>query len=228
MRTRGRRKSHFANSTFCWLPPESVRRPALAAWARTSKRSISSAACLALVAAAEDTGPARRRRRCGSATFSTIERRIISPSSLRDSAAARCRAGSPSRGERSAKRASVEQRSPRRCDAVGAEEQPRDLGAAAADEPGEADDLPGPHVEGDVLDDAGGARGSAPTGRTGASGGGVCLLGERQLERASEHRRRRAIATVSPARGRVRTSSPSRRTLTVSATESTSSSVWET
>ena len=42
MKTRGRRNSHFANSTFCWLPPESVLTRALFDRVRTSSRPISS------------------------------------------------------------------------------------------------------------------------------------------------------------------------------------------
>ena len=38
MKTSGRRNSHFAKSTFCWFPPESVFTAALGDRVRTSSR----------------------------------------------------------------------------------------------------------------------------------------------------------------------------------------------
>ena len=67
----GRRKSHFANSTFCWLPPESVVTIASCEAVRTSRSSRE----LARAARSRRGGrrrrsarsPARRRSRCSRA-----------------------------------------------------------------------------------------------------------------------------------------------------------------
>ena len=56
-------------------------------------------------------------------------------------------------GERAAEPPAVE-RDAAGVAAVDAEDRPRDLGAAGADQPGERDDLARPHVERDVGEDA--------------------------------------------------------------------------
>ena len=89
--------------------------------------------------------------RWGSVTFSAIERSISSPWSLRPSGSIAMPARIAPRGERMRTgRPSTSIVAASR--PVGAEDRPRDLGAAAADEAGEPDDLAGANVERDVVD----------------------------------------------------------------------------
>ena len=76
--TLGEPISHFANSVFCWFPPDRERTGA----ARLRARMSTWPATCATEARSRRTftnGPFDSRRRCGSETFSRIGRRISSP-----------------------------------------------------------------------------------------------------------------------------------------------------
>ena len=101
-------------------------------------------------------------------------------------------------------------------DPVGAEDRARELGAAGADEAGEADDLARADVEGDVVDAAARA-GRAPRGRRARPAARRLLGGNVEVERRGRASPRSSESSVSSAVGAVRTTAPSRRTVTVSA-----------
>ncbi len=206
------RASQRANSTFCWLPPESVPTVASMPVPRTSRRSKRLRTRRASLA--RRTKPARS---CWSSVdsvmFSRIERSSSSPSSLRLSGtiAMPCadRLARAAHGDRLAVEEDLAGVAP-----VGAEEQAGGLGAPGADEAGEPDDLARAHVR--ARRRARRRRGAGPvaSSTTGASvdaafGGYVRSTSRPTIAATS-------VCGVSTEAGPVRTTRASRITVTVS------------
>ena len=221
MRTPGSMSSARANSSFCWLPPDSDPAGASRSGDPVTRSSASR------------TWRARRRagrtRTAGSAagsarlTFSRIGRRRISPSSLRDSGIS----ATPAAIEAAGRPGSAT--CPRR-DATGrrrgrAVDRPGQLGPAGPDQPGQPDDLARPERQRRVRH---ARRGQALDGE------GDRCVGRRQplvrvgpADRPAEHPGDEAVLGLVGGRV-VRTTRPSRRTVTTSDRSRTSVRKCET
>ncbi len=200
-----------ANSTFCWLPPDSDATGCVGA--RLERPAL------------EDLAPRPRARRAGSPrpprltlarldrlTFSTTERPNTRPCSLRDSGSIarplRRLADGPPLSERPPDSSTLPGTA-----AVGPEDRPRQLGAAGArparprrgSRPREA-----PATRRSRPGRAGRARRAPPAGLRLRPG----FVREGGAERPPEHALDQGVLASPPAAGRVRTSWPSRRIVT--------------
>ena len=157
MKTSAPDPSHLARTTFCWLPPDRYRVGCSASATLIFSRSIRSRVDGALAPLARAPAAARRRGTgpcVGSVMFLRTEKPRTAPWCLRSSGSRQMPAAIASRGEL------IRTGSPRTKTApddgaVGAEDQPHQLGAPRADEPGDAEQLAGAQREARVLDDAG-------------------------------------------------------------------------
>ena len=138
--------SHFASTTFCWLPPERKRASCSSERARSSTERARSWT---------ETVFASRRRcrppiaRSASSVLSRIGCASARPSSLRSSVMKPMPAPIPARGPRP--RLLAVDLDGAGLHRVGAEQRARQLGAAGALQAGEADDLAGADLDVDVV-----------------------------------------------------------------------------
>ena len=85
MIARGCIASHFASTTFCWLPPESVPTGVSTSGARMPSRRRPASASAVLGRAVDEPEPAPAPASCGSEMFSATEKSSTTPQALRSS-----------------------------------------------------------------------------------------------------------------------------------------------
>ena len=153
-RTRGRRCSHLATTSFCWLPPESV--PVGAPRRRGSKASdFAMVSAAALRRPLRTMAPGARPRMSVMVTLTKPFWLSTRPSPLRSSgASAMPSAERPADGARQGLGAAVHDERSRGA-GLGAGQRAQELGPAGAHQPRDAEDLAGVEGEGDVLELAG-------------------------------------------------------------------------
>ena len=186
MRTRGRRKSHFAKSTFCWFPPESVASRVEEGVVRDVNAIDQLSRLLGLLPTPQDTASAHRRQ-MRERDVLTMSGASSAPRPGATPAAARFRVGSrpvETEGRAGARRAAPPRHPCGRRRRAASRSRfvrcRRDPSGRRSRPPGCRSDT--------SLHDAGAPERPRADSTTGASGRGVYLLGEGPLERAPEHR----------------------------------------
>ena len=198
--TLGEPHSHFAKSAFCWFPPDRERTGAARLRARMSTLAGDLRDCAPLATAARRTARVDNRREVRQRDVLPDRAAHQQPLILarlgqhRDPGAHRVAwLAHPERLAVEVHRAGVEP--------VGAEDRPRDLGAAGADQSGEPEDLAGVDVERDVLEGALPRRAPGRRARPRLRPAASAL--DRMLDHhvAADHRRDEAVAPSALAAG---------------------------